>query len=81
MNNFSLSRFLHTYYVIIIISKTRRCIMNHFEFKENTWRLLIIDKSGLYSQIHDEIYGNNPDTLADLVEMYSDRKKYQCLVL
>lgn len=55
--------------------------MNHFEFKENTWRLLIIDKSGLYSQIYDEIYGNNPDTLADLVEMYSDRKKYQCIVL
>lgn len=55
--------------------------MNHFEFKENTWRLLVLDKSGLYSQIHDEIYGTNPDTLKELMEIYSDKRKYECLVL
>lgn len=55
--------------------------MNHFEFKENTWRLLVIDKSGLYSRIHDEIYGTNPDTLKELNEIYSDKGKYQCVVL
>ena len=55
--------------------------MNHFEFKENTWRLLIINKSGLYSQIQDEIYGTNSDTLKELMEIYSDKRKYQCLVL
>lgn len=55
--------------------------MNHFEFKENTWRLLVIDKSGLYSQIHDEIYGNNSGTLDELLRVYSDKRKYECIVL
>lgn len=55
--------------------------MNQIEFSKDTWRLLIIDRSGLYSQIYDEIYGNNPDTLKELMEIYSDKRKYQCLVL
>ncbi len=55
--------------------------MNQIEFSKDTWRLLIIDRSGLYSQIYDEIYGVNPDTLAELIKVYSDSSKYQCLIL
>lgn len=55
--------------------------MDQMEFSKDTWRLLIIDKSGLYSQIYDEIYGVNPDTLAELIKVYSNSSKYQCLIL
>lgn len=55
--------------------------MDQMEFSKDTWRLLIIDKSGLYSQIYDEIYGVNPDTLAELKEIYSDNKRFQCVML
>lgn len=48
---------------------------------ENMWRLLILDKSGLYTQIYDEIYGNNPNTLDELYHMYSKNKDFICLIL
>lgn len=55
--------------------------MGQVLFNKNTWRLLIINRSGLYSQIHDEIYGNNLETLDELMRVYSDKKKYQCILL
>lgn len=55
--------------------------MNQVEFNKNTWRLLIINRAGLYSQIHDEIYGNNQETLTELLWLYSNMKKYQCILL
>jgi len=55
--------------------------MGQVTFNKNTWRFLIIDKSGLYSQIHDEVYGNNDETLKELMNIYSDKRKYQCVVL
>lgn len=50
--------------------------MSQVIFKKDTWRCLVIDKSGLYSQIHDEVYGNNAETLRELKEIYSDKGKY-----
>lgn len=50
--------------------------MDQMEFSKDTWRLLIIDRSGLYSQIYDEIYGVNHDTLAELIKVYSNSSKY-----
>lgn len=55
--------------------------MKQIEFSKDTWRLLIIDKSGLYSQIYDEIYGNNPGTLNELKEIYSEDSMFECIVL
>lgn len=55
--------------------------MSQVIFNKNTWRLLVIDRSGIYSQIHDEIYGNNQETLNELMRVYSDKKKYQCILL
>lgn len=55
--------------------------MGQVTFNKDTWRFLIIDKSGLYAQIHDEVYGNNTETLNELMEIYSDKNKYQCVVL
>ncbi len=55
--------------------------MNQILFNKNTWRLLVIDRSGIYSQIHDELYGNNQETLTELMRVYSDKKKYQCILL
>lgn len=55
--------------------------MSQVIFKKDTWRFLVIDKSGLYAQIHDEVYGNNTETLNELMEIYSDKSKYQCMVL
>lgn len=55
--------------------------MNRILFNKNTWRLLIINRAGVYSQIHDEIYGNSQETLAELMRVYSDKEKYQCILL
>lgn len=55
--------------------------MGQVTFKKDTWRFLIIDKSGLYAQIYDEVYGNNTETLNELMEIYSDKSRYQCVVL
>lgn len=55
--------------------------MEQIEFSKDTWRLLIIDKSGLYAQIYDEIYGVNPDTLNELKKMYSGEDGFECIVL
>lgn len=55
--------------------------MGQVTFNKGTWRFLIIDKSGLYAQIHDEVYGNNIETLNELMEIYSDKRKYHCMVL
>lgn len=55
--------------------------MSQVLFNKNTWRLLVIDKAGLYSQIYDEIYGNNQETLTELMRVYSDKNKYQCVLL
>lgn len=56
-------------------------VMNRNETNKTIWRLLILDVSGVYTQIYDEIYGNNPNTLSELLELYSDEKKYKCLSL
>lgn len=45
------------------------------------WRLLILDTSGVYTQIYDEIYGNNPETLRDLLELYSGNSDYACIIV
>lgn len=45
------------------------------------WRLLILDKSGMYTQIYDEVYGNNTETLTELQQIYSDKEKYICLLI
>ena len=55
--------------------------MNQILFNKNTWRLLIINRAGVYSQIHDEIYGNSQETLTELMRVYSDKEKYQCILL
>ncbi len=55
--------------------------MSQVEFNKNTWRLLVINRAGLYSQIHDEIYGNSQETLSELLRLYSTPKKYQCILL
>lgn len=55
--------------------------MRLMTFNKNTWRFLIIDKSGLYAQIHDEVYGNNAETLNELMEIYSDKSKYQYMII
>ena len=55
--------------------------MDQIVFSKDTWRLLIIDKSGLYSQIYDEICGNNPETLRELKEIYSNDERFECIVL
>lgn len=55
--------------------------MGQVTFKKDMWRCLVIDKSGLYAQIHDEVYGNNVETLNELMEIYSDKRKYECVVL
>lgn len=55
--------------------------MNRNETNKTIWRLLILDVSGVYTQIYDEIYGNNPNTLSELLELYSDEKNisvYHC---
>lgn len=48
---------------------------------KNMWRLLILDKSGLYTQIYDEIYGNNPKTLQELYDEYSVKEGFTCVIL
>lgn len=55
--------------------------MGENKTNKTVWRLLILDVSGMYTQIYDEIYGNNPNTLSELLELYSDRTKYLCLSL
>lgn len=45
------------------------------------WRLLVLDVSEMYTKIYDEIYGDDPELLTDLLDVYSDKKKYQCLIL
>lgn len=45
------------------------------------WRLLILDKSGMYTQIYDEVYGSTPEALAELQQAYADPKKYVCLLM
>ena len=49
--------------------------------RDYVWRLLILDKSGMYTQIYDEIYGNNPAVLKELYDKYSKNKDYICLIL
>lgn len=50
--------------------------------KRNTiWRLVILDISGMYTQIYDEVYGNNEETLDELLQLYSDHDKYVCIIV
>lgn len=55
--------------------------MDENKTSKTVWRLLILDVSGMYTQIYDEIYGNNLNTLSELLELYSDRTNYLCLSL
>lgn len=38
------------------------------------WRLLVLDVSEMYTKIYDEIYGDDPELLTDLLDVYSDKK-------
>lgn len=55
--------------------------MEEWTKDKTVWRLLILDISEIYTKIYDEIYGNNPELLSELLDVYSDKKKYQCLIL
>lgn len=48
---------------------------------KTVWRLLVLDISEMYTKIYDEIYGKDPELLSELLDVYSDKKKYQCLIL
>lgn len=45
------------------------------------WRLLILDKTNIYTQIYDEVYGNSFEVLEELKQKYSDKSKYICLLI
>lgn len=45
------------------------------------WRMVILDVSGLYVRIYDEIYGNNDKKLNMLLDTYDDRSTYKCILL
>ena len=45
------------------------------------WRLLILDKINIYTQIYDEVYGNSFEVLEELKQKYSDKSKYICLLI
>lgn len=49
--------------------------------KKYVWRMLILDTSGVYTQIYDEIYGNNPQVLQELYDKYSKVHGLMCLIL
>ena len=49
--------------------------------KKYVWRMLILDMSGIYTQIYDEIYGNNPQVLHELYGKYSKVDGLVCLIL
>ena len=49
--------------------------------KKYVWRMLILNTSGVYTQIHDEIYGNNPQVLYELYDKYSKVDGLICLIL
>lgn len=61
--------------------KGRIFTMEEWTKDKTVWRLLILDISEIYTKIYDEIYGNNPELLSELLDVYSDKKKYQCLIL
>lgn len=45
------------------------------------WRILILDISGVYSQIYDEVYGYGSCEMNDLLAMYNADSQYACIVL
>lgn len=45
------------------------------------WRVVILDSSGLYTQIYDEVYGNGGKSLQELFDIYSNRKGFSCFIL
>lgn len=49
--------------------------------KKYVWRMLILNTSGVYTQIYDEIYGNNPQVLHELYDNYSKVDGLICLIL
>lgn len=51
---------------------------NYMNYK---WRLLILDKTNIYTQIYDEVYGNSFEVLEELKQKYSDKSKYICLLI
>lgn len=61
--------------------KGRIFTMEEWTKDKTVWRLLVLDISEIYTKIYDEIYGNNPELLSELLDVYSDKKKYQCLIL
>lgn len=61
--------------------KGRIFTMEEWTKDKTVWRLLVLDISEIYTKIYDEIYGNNPELLSELLDIYSDKKKYQCLIL
>ena len=61
--------------------KGRIFTMEEWTKDKTIWRLLVLDISEIYTKIYDEIYGNNPELLSELLDIYSDKKKYQCLIL
>lgn len=48
---------------------------------EGIWRLLILDISNTYTQIYDEIYGDDIKLLHELLDAYSDASMYKCICM
>jgi len=55
----------------------RERIMN----MEELWHVVVLDVSGLYARIYDEVYGNTEDRLEYVLDEYSDKDTYKCIML
>ncbi|PWJ51111.1 hypothetical protein [Faecalicatena contorta] len=45
------------------------------------WRMVVLDISGLYTKIYDEIYVDSNQKLNMLFQLYEDKSTYKCILL
>lgn len=81
MNRHICCPFISTPLLLFYSYKLKRGDNMNNRNRDYVWRLLILDKSGMYTRIYDEIYGNNPVVLNELYDKYSKNKDYICLIL
>ena len=46
-----------------------------------TWRVVILDITEMYTKIYDEVYGENSETLHKLLDLYSKKPEFLCIIL
>ncbi len=45
------------------------------------WRMVVLDISGLYTRIYDEIYVDSDKKLNMLLQLYEDTSTYKCVLI